>query len=552
MERSASKSTLEYGSVIKIVSSNPYDGYFFVERLYDDKLVLLSDKGTITLDITDQELDDKTIEKFIIVYKPKQGFIFQNKLFMSQMIELEFEDGKVIGKIMNIKDQTIEVETKDGYLYIPLDRGLPRQIISIKKIEKEKEKDKEKEEEDDGLLDVFEEDIEEEEQFYYSIDQQKNDFLENLLMYIPVKERSPKKMKELNKMIKRYVELRTKYTTFSDGIYINHLQVEQIFATTIALENKMYVPVTKGIEVKLSETDLEAEDAKPKDSFFKETDIHDRWINDLSDLKENMPFNKHLEMIDNFDNLIYHTKVKANQMKYQNQKQSTLAYILGSTEYPLMIDKPFIIDSLITQPKFYFDYSKVFLSRSFVMEKSVFSLNPYYPSFYNIKNPNGTFCNDNRIFYKNAEDTYDKYIKKIIPTMEEFIECVNKPPVNMIDILNQTNILEINELNTENYLLANQIIQKNVNKIKQNFIKTRPSYLTKPGKDKIVENQITLDILTEYENLSKLQDLNRHYSSSEIFKMAEIDLFKLLTFQYNVRILVHHMLRTKCCSIQIL
>ena len=49
------------GNVIKIISSNPdsnYDGkYFFVERLYDDKLVIVSDKESITLGITDQELE---------------------------------------------------------------------------------------------------------------------------------------------------------------------------------------------------------------------------------------------------------------------------------------------------------------------------------------------------------------------------------------------------------------------------------------------------------------------------------------------------------------
>ena len=50
--------------------------------MQDDKLVLLSDKETISLGITDQELDDNTIEKIIIVYKARKGhYIFQNKLF---------------------------------------------------------------------------------------------------------------------------------------------------------------------------------------------------------------------------------------------------------------------------------------------------------------------------------------------------------------------------------------------------------------------------------------------------------------------------------------
>ena len=62
---------LEYGNVIKIISSDSvYDNkYFFVERLYDNKLVLISDKETITLGITDQILDDTSISEIIIVYK---------------------------------------------------------------------------------------------------------------------------------------------------------------------------------------------------------------------------------------------------------------------------------------------------------------------------------------------------------------------------------------------------------------------------------------------------------------------------------------------------
>jgi hypothetical protein len=344
---------LEYGYVIKFVSSNPlYEGkYFFIDRLYDDKLIVLSDKETITLGITDETLDDKTIEKIIIVYKPKhsQGFIFQHKLFVGQFIEIEFDDVKVTGKITNIlKDKIIQLETVQTdslpiILYIPLDRGLPKQIISIKIIHVKEKNRYEKLDGDvdvdthaddvdaemDGLLNVVEEDIEEEDQFYYSIEQQKNDFLENLLMYIPPEQRTPKKLKELNKMIKRYVELRSKYTTFSDGVYINHLQYDQILETTLGLENKLYVPVTKGVHVKLSDP---SEFDGIKENFFKETDTEDEWKKDFNDLKESISFTKQLDLIHNFDNYIYQSKSNTNQMKFKgNLDKYKLAYILGKT-----------------------------------------------------------------------------------------------------------------------------------------------------------------------------------------------------------------------------
>jgi hypothetical protein len=335
-------------------------------------------------------------------------------------------------------------------------------------------------------------------------------------------------------MIKRYVELRTKYTTFSDGVYINYLQYEQILATTLGLENKLYVPVTKGVHVKLSDP---SQFEGIKENFFKETDIEDEWKKEFSDLKESVSFNKQLDLINNFDNLIYHSKPNSNQMKIK-PKNDMLAYILGKTEYPLMISKPFVVDSFIGHPTFFIDYSKVNLNRSFLMEKADLSLRPYYPSMYRIDE--GRFCENNntRIYYKNDSekfDTFEKYVKKIIPTMDDFIDCVNKPFINMVDVLKELNILEINELNAPNYLLVNEIIKKNVNKIKQNFIKTRPSYLTKPNKDKIIANQINDDILSEYANLSKIPSLKKYFSNSEIFKMAEVDLHRLLAFHYSIR-----------------
>ena len=183
-------STLEYGNVIKIISTNPlYEGkYFFVDRLYDDQLVILSDKETITLGITDQELDDKTIEQIIIVYKPKkgQGFIFQHKLFVGQVIEIEVEGEAlpITGKIMQILNENIiQVQTSTKTLYIPLDRGLPKKIISIKTVHKRESKsqvtraeevestgdvgqgDDADEDDLDAVLNIIEED-EDEEKYY--------------------------------------------------------------------------------------------------------------------------------------------------------------------------------------------------------------------------------------------------------------------------------------------------------------------------------------------------------------------------------------------------
>jgi hypothetical protein len=529
---------LEYGNIIKIISSNSTydDKYFFVERLYDDKLVLVSDTE-VTLGITDQELDDASIIEIKIVYKPTHGFISQHKFFIDQWIEIEYQrnpdegagdSDKVIGKIIFIEKDILHVKVGEDVFYIPLHRGLPKEILNIKQIQHKEKKEKEEYQVEDGLLDVLEEEVDVEEQFFYSIEQQKNDFLENVLMYIPVEKRTPKQLKKIYKMINRYIELRDKYTTFSDGIYVNHLHYEQIFQSTVSMQNRMYIPITKNIQVRLSETDLE------KPSFFKASD--DDWKEAIGQLKDNVPFKRLTDAYETFDPYIYHSKVKNNQIKVnvdRNKDELKDAYIIdGDIMYPVIADKSFVVDSFLGHPNFYINYSKVNLERSFLMKKSQFSIHPYYPFIYDTTESSKFECNDTKVIYKNKEETFDTYVKKIIPTLKEYIECSDTYFVNMIDVLNEMNVLRIDELNATNHTIVTQSIDKSVQKIVQNVLKTRAGYLKKQEKYTIIENQQIMDIRNEYEYLSKLKEF---YTTSEIFKMTEIDLYKLLTFHYSIK-----------------
>jgi hypothetical protein len=529
-------STLEYGNIIKIISTNSTydDKYFFVERLYDDKIVLVSDTE-VTLGITDQELDDSSIIEIKIVYKPTYGFIAQHKFFVDQWIEIDYkkdgdsesESEKVIGQIIFIEKDILHVKVGEDFFYIPLHRGLPKEIVGIKQIQ-HKEKIK-VEDQEDGLLDVLEEEVDIEEQFFYSIEQQKSDFLENILMYIPVEKRTPKQLKKIYKMINRYIELRDKYTTFSDGIYVNHLHYEQIFQSTVSMQNRMYIPISKNIQVRLSETELE------KPSFFKSSD--DDWKESIGQLKDNVPFKKVTDVYETFDPYIYHSKVKNNQIKVsvKDELKDSLkdAYIIdGDILYPIIADKSFVVDSFLAHPNFYINYSKIKLERSFLMKKSQFSIHPYYPFIYDTIESNKFDCNDSRVLYKNKEESFDSYVKKIIPSLKEYIECSDTYFVNMIDVLNEMNVLRIDELNATNHTIVTQSIDKSVQKIVQNVLKTRSGYLKKHEKYTIVENQQIMDIRNEYEYLSKLKEF---YTTSEIFKMTEIDLYKLLTFHYSIK-----------------
>uniref|UniRef100_A0A6C0EU03 Uncharacterized protein n=1 Tax=viral metagenome TaxID=1070528 RepID=A0A6C0EU03_9ZZZZ len=545
--------SIEYGNVIKIISSDSTydDKYFFVDRLYDDKLVLITDKETVTLGITDQSLDDKSIIEIIIVYKPStKGYINQNKLMKDQWIDIQLQEpdaineldelDKISGKILDINDYTIEVKVKEEILYIPLDRGLPKEIKNIKKIfpkDKEKEKEKNKLEIEDGILDVVEEEIElEETQYFYSIEQQKNDFLENLLMYVPLEERNPRQMKTLHKMMTRYTELRDKYTTFSDGIYVNHLHYDQIFNTTVSMKNKLFVPITKNIEINLDP--LDEDDVKTRPNYYKQSD--DEWLINMRDtlFKDSIPFKDKQNIFDNYDNdKVYHNKVLKNQLLYTPKKYE-LAYI---ETYPLSMNKTFVIDSLMSHPKFYIDYSKINQDRSSIMNKSDLNLCHYYPFLYETTNFTvdnkfvNMFCDTDgqRVVYKNKEETFDSYIKKIIPSLRTFVDCYTDAKyVNMMSVLKGLNIMNINELTAPNFILMSSLIKKTVHQIKQNEMKTRKGYITKQHNYKVKESQFATDIINEY---VKDKKLDKYYSPTEIFKMAEVDLYKFYNFNYVIK-----------------
>ena len=149
--------TLLYGSIIQIRSTETiYENkLFYVERLDEDELVLKANDGNILiLPIEDGSLGD-SITEIVIVYKPLYGYSIQNKLYKSQWLEIEFEDQTVKGQIVKA-DTIIEVLlTSDETVYIPVERGLPKNI-KIKKISKPRESESESENKSENEIDAGE------------------------------------------------------------------------------------------------------------------------------------------------------------------------------------------------------------------------------------------------------------------------------------------------------------------------------------------------------------------------------------------------------------
>ena len=218
---------IEYGNIIKIVSSEDYDNeLFFVKRVASDKLTLLKPNGQeLTMPI------DK-IKEIMIVYVPEEkGFVNQMHLSVGQWVEVEFKSkvkDVLQGRIIKI-DNNLHVETANGVYYIPIEYGLPENVISVKEILEEEQEEESREakgaepdtiqeatepEEPEDIIEpdeIIEEEVlgsieveEGQENLFFTLEQQKIDLLEHLLINVEESKRSVYLMKKMYNIIQRF------------------------------------------------------------------------------------------------------------------------------------------------------------------------------------------------------------------------------------------------------------------------------------------------------------------------------------------------------------
>ncbi len=259
---------LEYGDIIQLKSDTDesiHDKIYLIEYIDETIIELLSnDEDRLTLEIEEGMICEDSITTIIILSKSKEkGYARQNNLLPKKWVQIHF-GGDVptilVGQIINLEEDQIEIKVfpSDDIIYIDFGyKGIPKDI-PIEKIQlREKPLTEEIETEtqeqpipsekidietddvdviDDeeeiplrakiqGILeqstDFFISDDAEEiqqevrvsdDEKRFSIDEQVNDLLDEMLTKIPTQERNTKTMNKLHRIIERFSRLRQDFS----------------------------------------------------------------------------------------------------------------------------------------------------------------------------------------------------------------------------------------------------------------------------------------------------------------------------------------------------
>lgn len=209
---------MEYGFILKRKDELDNPVLFFIYYIDEFKIVLIpSDEPTQPL-----EKPRADESKYIVVYQPRaRGVCGVKRLNLNQMVRITYSDRVREGKIIKKKDDTLHVRfttepNSPTEVFEFNYRGLPENILQLEGGEAPKEyvmNDTEKI--------VVEKDVQNvetnsaPETYYYSMEQQVQELLEELTRQVDIKEY--KTLQEINTMIARYIEIHQKYYNYDNN-----------------------------------------------------------------------------------------------------------------------------------------------------------------------------------------------------------------------------------------------------------------------------------------------------------------------------------------------
>ena len=591
---SQNKNFIQYGDIIQINQK-----IFFVNYISSTKLELINedDPDKTVYNIVDGVITDGEIDSIeILSREDNPSYAVQNNLNVGVWVTIEFGGSiplLITGEITSVEEDMIEISQvdEDDKLYIDFGyKGLPPDLM-IQKITIrdnptiEVKDDVQTHELDTSVSEALKEgdsvkldikldsmieivDVPEEE-YRYLIEEQTNDLFENLLSKIGTQRRTNEVMRENQKMINRYVELREQYSKFENHSVVGWKDVNEkpIISHVNDMDEmlKWIIPITKYIkkmydldkvdeeilDVKIltTEEQLSKEDAYNMSyemNTIQSDNIFNAYNKQISEFYKPYEFLKLTEnvttvksksklmLIDNLGNytssVISNNELNNKQYVMQNILQDERVSVMGYMILPENVQRYFSMYLPSTNIM-----KKVDLSQARFFYEKYLSAQEYYPR-YKINENNIIKGNCNILKGVNVIESMDAFLDT-----DKLVDCIdiyNINSLNIYDIIQYLYLYKIDidsiKWNTGERLL--NMVKKSVMEYKKKVVdmqkKIRPYKIQPPemGNIKpIFPEEEYNDLLTQY-GILKSNDTMPYYSDSELIYKMNVDMG---TYLYN-------------------
>jgi len=552
---------MEYGFIV--IKNNDYSNLFFIHTINDSSITLIP-----SYEPSKRIIDDK--ENYTIVYKPKlRGVCDLNNLNLNNNILLTYKDKEREGKIIKKKNDLIHIQffkepDKPVEVFDFNYKGIPSTLLSIKKLQTYKDKDTQMDKLNNDYVKEYVIESANEDTYYYSIEQQVNQLLEELTKNIDLNDNT--QLNHINKIITHYIELNQKYYTYENNYIFKQLSDKSIYNTILKgdsifeyysnsentriyyYDDNTFVPKSfpKELIDKLFIDDMSKKIFR-NSLFFYDTAQFLLNSNDNS-IDSNYKINQINDT--NLDNLsIENSKYKStyNRNTYTNiLLEDLIEGQLNITKYnpelySIKTNNEFIIDGIvipsISSLKTYMKHSKMnqlinkIHSPTYTKDKYILGTTIDEPCI---------FTDYNQIVKKNMKlhknETEEKkefytFLNRIIPNIRYLLQCLNIKCYNIYDYIKVVSIFDIYELSKKNYDYINRLVQKNIRNYKKSTIVKKMesnSYSTLS----FLLNSIITDSLKENgpNKNSTNMFVDNFYSSSELFKVSLYENHTLILF----------------------
>lgn len=517
---------MEYGFIVM-----KQNELFFVYNVEEDNVVLIPsyDPNVKIRDIQ---------ENYTIVYKPKlRGVCELNNLYLNNDVIVHYSDKQREGKIVKKNKDMIHIFFPKENVTEVMDfnyKGFPSKITNIDPYVKPKDKEQTKtpfgEEKGEEYEAEAQAEEEEDSTYYYSIEQQVNQLLEDMTKNMGSRDN----LNEINKIITHYIELNKKYFTYDNNyifkklnekpIYNHILNGHSIFQYYTNHLKSYYYHDEQFIPNSLKDKELikkifENGD-NPNIHFFDNADQFTLNTNDN-------PIATYLEMKqvneDNIDNLYAESSTKKstyNRGHYTNilledMNNDDLHNIYHSNLYSIKSNKEFIIDGIIVPS---ISKLKHYMSQHNLMNKT--KETHYEKDYYEIgqlKDDPCIFTQYNQIIKKDTSKEFYTFLNRILPNTRYLLKCLDIQYYNMYDYIKILSIFDIYELSKLDYDYIQRLVAANIRDYKKIDVQ----------KLKQTEYKTNSFILN---SLSNPYDKDHFYSSSELFHMSLYENHILLLF----------------------